>query len=111
MESGCLPLPQETLLQQSSNMKSRRQARYVVGIDFGTLSGRALLVDLDTGEEVATAVQEYADGVIEETLPGDRKPLPPNTALQNPADYLQVLETAVPRVLRAARAKPENIIG
>ena len=92
-------------------MKSRRQARYVLGLDFGTLSGRALLVDVDTGEEVATAVQEYADGVIEETLPGDRKPLRPNTALQNPADYLQVLETAVPRVLRAARAKPENVIG
>jgi L-ribulokinase len=83
----------------------------VLGIDFGTLSGRVLLVDADTGEEVATAVHEYADGVIEETLPGSRERLPPETALQNPADYLAVLHKAVPKVLRQARARPEQVLG
>lgn len=83
----------------------------MLGIDFGTLSTRALLVDADTGEEVATAVHEYADGVIEETLPGDKKRLPPETALQNPADYLTALEKTIPKVLRAAKAKPEQVLG
>ena len=83
----------------------------MLGIDFGTLSARALLVDADTGEEVATAVYEYADGVFEETLPGDKKRLPPQTALQNPADYLAALEKTIPKALRAAKAKPDQVLG
>jgi L-ribulokinase len=95
---------------------SRRPARasarrFVLGIDFGTLSARALLVEADMGEEVATAVHDYADGVIEENLPGDKRRLPPETALQNPADYLAALERTIPKVLRAAKARPEQVLG
>ena len=96
---------------ESSRRSRSRAERYVIGIDFGTLSGRALLVDVSTGREVASAVHEYADGVIDTALPGDRKPLPPETALQNPADYLEVLAVTIPQVLRAAKVKPEQIIG
>ena len=91
--------------------EQRALRRYVLGVDFGTLSGRALLVDADTGAEVATAVHEYGSGVIEQTLPGDRRRLPPDTALQNPADYLAVLEKAIPRVLRQARVRPAQVVG
>ncbi len=90
---------------------SAKTKQFVIGIDFGTLSGRALLVDVNTGEEVASAVYEYANGVIETALPGDKKRLPPDTALQDPADYLKVLSVAVPKVLREARVKPEQILG
>lgn len=82
-----------------------------MGVDFGTLSGRALLVEVATGREVASAVHEYADGVIESSLPGDRKCLPPHTALQNPADYLEVLRKTIPKVLRQGKVKPEQVIG
>lgn len=83
----------------------------MLGIDFGTLSARALLVDAETGEEVTSAVHEYADGVMDGTLPGDKQRLPPETALQNPRDYLVALEKTVPKVLRAARARPEQVLG
>ncbi|MBT5310500.1 MAG: ribulokinase, partial [Verrucomicrobia bacterium] len=88
-----------------------KRTRYVLGIDFGTLSGRALMVNADTGEEVAWADHNYKNAVIEEALPGSKKRLKPLTALQDPADYIEVLKKAVPRVLRLAKAKPEQVLG
>ncbi len=85
--------------------------KYTIGIDFGTESGRAVLVDVATGEEVATAVHPYVDGVIDEALPGSDTPLPPDWALQNPADYLGVVEVTIPAVLRQARVNPADVIG
>jgi L-ribulokinase len=91
--------------------RSRHQRRYVLGIDFGTLSGRALLVDAESGEEVASAVHDFAHGVFEETLPGLKARLPPDTALQHPRDYLEVLRITIPNVVRAVRLAPEQIVG
>ena len=45
-------------------------AKYTIGIDFGTESGRAVLVDVSNGRELATSVHPYANDVIDETLPG-----------------------------------------
>jgi len=84
---------------------------YVIGIDFGTESGRAVLVDVTTGEEVATALHPYRHGVIDEVLPGTDIRLPPDFALQHPGDYVDVLREAVPTVLREARVSPEEVIG
>lgn len=85
--------------------------QYVLGIDFGTLSGRALLVDVANGQEVATAVHEYANAVITERLPHNGKALDPDTALQDPEDYLEVLKTTIPKVLKMAKVQPEAVIG
>ncbi len=85
--------------------------RYTIGVDFGTLSGRAVLVDVETGEEVATAVYEYANGVIDRELPETGEALPPDTALQDPADYLRTLEVTIPRVMEESGVKPEQVIG
>jgi L-ribulokinase len=84
--------------------------RYVVGIDFGTLSGRALVVRVRDGAELATAVHEYADGVLDQRLPSGH-PLPPDWALQNPADWIAVLRTAVPEAIRASGVDPAEVIG
>ena len=61
-------------------------ARYVVGVDFGTLSGRAVVVDVADGAERGSAVHAYRHGVITERLPGG-PPLPPDWALQDPTDH------------------------
>ncbi|MFF3868837.1 ribulokinase [Micromonospora sp. NPDC001898] len=83
---------------------------YVVGVDFGTLSGRALVVRVRDGAELGTAVHEYGDGVISAALPGGQ-PLPPDWALQNPQDYRDVLRHAVPAALAAAGVDPAQVIG
>jgi len=85
--------------------------KYVIGLDFGTESGRALLVSVDTGEELATAVMNYSDAVIDKSLPGTGTMLPPDWALQNPRDYLCVLETVVPQVLEEAGVSGGDVIG
>jgi L-ribulokinase len=84
---------------------------YTIGIDFGTESGRALLVDVSDGREVATAVHAYGNGVIDEHLPGSDKPLPPDWALQDPNDYLEVIKHTVPAVLKQSGVKPEEVVG
>ncbi len=89
-------------------MSSRK---YAIGIDFGTESGRSVLVDVATGEEVATAVHPYGDGVIDEWLPGTDIRLPPDFALQNPADYIEVLKVTIPAVLQEAGVDAEDVIG
>ena len=84
---------------------------YTIGVDYGTESGRAVLVDTSDGREVATAVHPYSNGVIDEHLPGSDKPLPPEWALQDPLDYIDVLKNAVPAVLRESGVKPEEVVG
>src|SRR5579885_3106512 len=84
---------------------------YTIGIDFGTESGRALLVDARDGREVATAVHAYKNGVIDEHLPGSAKPLPPDWALQDPNDYLDVLRHTIPAVLRESGVPAEQVAG
>ncbi len=87
------------------------QAKYVIGIDFGTESGRVLLADVADGREVATAVHPYANGVIDERLPESGIMLEPDWALQDPNDYLEVFKRAVPQVLQLSGVKPEDVIG
>jgi L-ribulokinase len=83
----------------------------VIGIDFGTLSGRAVVVRVEDGEELGSAVHEYANGVIEGALPATGAQLPPQWALQDPEDWLEVLRRAVPAAVAAARVAPEQVIG
>ena len=84
---------------------------YTIGVDFGTGSGRALLVDARDGHEVASAVQEYASGVIDRELPGSGRPLPADWALQDPQDYLDVLGTTIPAVLRESGVSAAQVKG
>ncbi|MGI5118417.1 ribulokinase [Marinactinospora thermotolerans] len=83
----------------------------VIGVDFGTLSGRAVVVRVSDGAELASAVCPYKHGVISQTLPGSTRRLPPDTALQLPEDYREVLRRAVPEALAASGVAPDQVIG
>src|SRR5690349_2339032 len=84
---------------------------HVVGVDFGTLSGRAVVVRVSDGAELGSAVHEYKHGVIERTLPATGERLPPQWALQDPEDYLDVLRNAVPEAVKAAQVDPQSVVG
>ena len=85
-------------------------SKYALGIDFGTLSARALLVDVENGREAGTAVMDYPHGVLDEALP-DGTRLPPDWALQHPNDYLECLGCIVPQALEQAGVCPCDVIG
>jgi L-ribulokinase len=87
------------------------QDEYVVGVDFGTLSGRALVVRVADGAEAGTAVHEYASGVMDQVLAATGEPLPPDWALQDPEDYREVLRRAVPAAVASAGIDPAGVIG
>jgi L-ribulokinase len=86
-------------------------AGLVVGVDFGTLSARAVVVRAGDGAELGTGVGEYAHGAIERTLPSSRQPLPPDWALQDPEDWRTALSTAVADAMRDAGADPAAVVG
>jgi L-ribulokinase len=83
----------------------------VVGVDFGTLSGRAVVVRVADGAELASAVSPYAHGVVDRTLPATGEALPPDWALQMPGDWVHVLKTAVPEAVAASGVDPADVIG
>jgi L-ribulokinase len=84
--------------------------KFALGIDFGTESGRVVVVRVRDGEEIGSVVVPYPDGVIDEKLPGGPK-LEPDWAVQNPGDYLLAVEKGVPKALKAAKVKAEDVVG
>ena len=91
--------------------ESADSATYVIGIDYGTLSGRAVVVRVADGEELGSAVLEYPHAVMDQRLDATGAALPPEWALQDPADYLAVLRQAVPEAIRNAGIDAGAVVG
>lgn len=85
-------------------------AKYTIGIDYGTLSGRAMLVNVETGEELDSAVLDYPHSVMDEKLPNGKK-LGIDWALQHPQDYLDVLYTTIPEIMKKSGVSPDDVVG
>jgi L-ribulokinase len=83
----------------------------VLGIDYGTESARALVVDVTTGRVLGSAVSNYRHGVIDERLPSTNAALGAEWALQHPGDWLESLETCVREALAAANVPATDVIG
>ena len=92
-------------------MARSRAKRFAIGVDFGTNSVRALVVDVSDGSEIATHVYQYPSG--EQGILLD--PKDPNLARQNPADYLEGFVRSVRGAVNAAKKQPgfaaENVVG
>ena len=85
--------------------------KYVIGIDYGTLTARAVLVDVDSGKMMSTAAKDYAHGVMDQFMPDGVTPLPPDWAIQHPQDYLDCLSSLIPEVLRMANVSADDVVG
>ncbi|WP_411675884.1 ribulokinase [Caproicibacter sp.] len=86
------------------------EEKYVIGIDFGTLSARGVLVKVRDGAIVSSEVKEYPHGVMDKRLP-DGTELGPDWALQHPQDYLDCISEIFPTLMKDAGVTAENIIG
>lgn len=84
--------------------------KYSIGIDFGTLSARALLINIATGKEIASCVYEYPHKVIETELPNGKK-LTGSWALQDPQDYLDTMRAVLKGVLKKSKVNNNDIVG
>ena len=84
-----------------------------LGVDFGTESARAILVDCADGRELGESVYPYDHGVVGDRLPApdDDIELGDGWALQDPADYVRSLQTAVPRALAETGVRPGDVAG
>ncbi|MBS4224291.1 ribulokinase [Lederbergia citrea] len=85
--------------------------KYTIGVDYGSLSGRAVLVEVESGKELATAVKEYTHGVMDVFLPDGQTKLENDWALQHPNDYLEVLQITIPQVLKESGVSAVDVIG
>jgi L-ribulokinase len=87
--------------------------RYAIGIDFGTESGRAVLVSLEDGRELATTMYPYGNGVLDDRLPAPHEhvELGPDWALQDPEDYLRTFRETVPPLLAETGVDPADVVG
>ncbi len=85
--------------------------KYSIGVDFGTESGRAVLVDVADGREVATSIYSYLNGVIDYKLPDSDVRLEPDWALQDPEDYLRTFQMTIPAILQKSGVNPADVIG
>jgi L-ribulokinase len=85
--------------------------KYVIGVDYGTLSGRALVVRVSDGKEMGSAVFEYPNAVMDRVLNSSGKALGPDWALQDPNDYVEVLKHAVPEALKVSRVNGADVVG
>ena len=87
------------------------ESKFSIGIDFGTLSARGVLVDIETGEELTQSIFNYGDAVIDHSLPETDINLPMDYALQNPKDYQDSLLAILSELWRKAKIKPQQVIG
>ncbi|WP_051147250.1 ribulokinase [Glaciibacter superstes] len=106
MAAGTAPVA-----ERASSTAAAAGEQYVIGIDYGTLSGRAVVVRVSDGAELGSAVLDYPHAVMDTTLAATGKQLPPDWALQVPQDYIDVLKSAVPAAVANAGIDPAQVIG
>lgn len=88
-----------------------RESSLVIGVDFGTLSARAVVVRVADGTELGTGVAAYRNAVMEQALATTGAPLPPDWALQVPADYVEALGSSVRYAVAEAGIDPADVVG
>ncbi len=86
-------------------------SKYVIGIDFGTLSARSILVDVLDGSIKATSTMDYPHGVMDSFLPNGTTKLEADWALQYPPDYIECASKTLSNIFKESGVNPSEVIG
>jgi L-ribulokinase len=103
-------MDQARIMDKRNREDTKMTKKYAIGVDYGTESGRAVLVSLEDGQEIVDHVTPYRHGVMDEKLPSGVE-LGYEWALQHPQDYLEVLERSIPAVIKESGVSPNDIVG
>lgn len=88
-----------------------KDQQFVIGVDYGTLSGRAVVVRVSDGKELASSAFDYPNAVMDQKLNSSGEALPPDWALQDANDYVEVLKNAVPAAVKLSGINPSQVVG
>ena len=83
---------------------------FSIGVDFGSLSARAMAVDVSNGRILKESVYGYPHGIMKESLPTGRK-LEPGTALQDPRDYLDAWQFLIQDMFKDKELRADQAVG
>ena len=84
--------------------------KYVIGLDYGTLSARAVLVSVGRGEVAAESIYPYPHGILN-TISGGDEELPVDFALQEIDDYVEAMYETIRTVVKQSGCRAEDVIG
>ena len=101
---------QYSIMKSSGGIVMKRD-KYTLGIDYGTLSARTVLMNCADGSVAASASMAYPHAVMDRVLPDKVTQLPANWALEYPDDYILTLEHTVREVMEQSLVPPEDVIG
>ncbi len=85
-------------------------SKYSIGVDFGTLSARALLVNLENGQEVCDSEFVYPHAVMTDE-DFDSQALSKTDAFQHPGDYLDAISFVIKSVLKKSEINVNDVVG
>lgn len=91
-------------------VSSLQDEKYVIGLDYGTLSARAVLVSVNSGEVRAESICQYPHQIFH-AVPGTGEELPSDYALQEIDDYVEAMYATIHAVVEASGCKAEDVIG
>jgi len=83
--------------------------KYSIGIDFGTGSGRVLIIDIKTGSIIGMSVIHFKNEKVKENLAN--VDVPYTFALQDPTEYIRVLKEGIPEAIKNAKIHKSQIVG
>jgi L-ribulokinase len=90
--------------------KAENMDKYVIGLDYGTLSARAVLVSVGRGEVAAESIYPYPHGILN-TISGGNEELPVDFALQEIDDYVEAMYETIRTVVKQSGCRAEDVIG
>lgn len=97
-------------VSNADDIRNNETSKYVIGLDYGTLSARAVMVAVHNGEVIAESIYPYPHGILR-IAPGTETELPADFAIQEIDDYIEAMYSTIRSVVENSGCKAEDVIG